>query len=200
MDKSRAGRRISWSAGDTSGNLADLEPLSAGKEETCALPKGGDVSIGNIQEGADSHAADAMKDLEEQADVPDAGAEAMRVSLAIHTAGRCSPCLYFASAYGCRSAACRYCHLSHDGKAKGVRPEKKVRDEFKERVHYIFERQQAGVLVLVFRCLLAWEVCCSEDPAARRTALQNLAAWSQQNNYMRAVIIGRLNKESLCKE
>ena len=97
----------------------------------------------------ESDAADATKSIELEKEVPGAtGAEA--ISVAMHNAGRCSPCLYFASDYGC-SANCRYCHLAHGG--IGGRPRKKWRDEFKEKIQRAFEQQALALLITVPMCL-----------------------------------------------
>ena len=90
---------------------------------------------------------DASKSLEDLGTLEEPGAGVGVNLMAIHTAGRCSPCLYFASDYGCHSTNCRYCHLPGHS-AKYTRPEKAIRDDFKERLQDIFERQQAKALAI----------------------------------------------------
>ena len=45
--------------------------------------------------------------------------------LAEHMQGKCNPCVFFFSSYGCaRGNACRYCHWAHEEEDCGSRPRK----------------------------------------------------------------------------
>ncbi|CAK9112283.1 unnamed protein product [Durusdinium trenchii] len=94
-------------------------------------------------------------------------------SLAKHNAGRCNPCVYFASRRGCAWAQCAFCHYAHDG--KGKRPTKQIRDAIKDALKTIVNQQDmAG------------------DPSSKRLALQALAG---KDSYVRGLIIGHLDAE-----
>ncbi|CAK9112281.1 unnamed protein product [Durusdinium trenchii] len=93
--------------------------------------------------------------------------------LAKHNAGRCNPCVYFASRRGCAWAQCAFCHYAHDG--KGKRPTKQIRDAIKDALKTIVNQQDmAG------------------DPSSKRLALQALAG---KDSYVRGLIIGHLDAE-----
>eukprot|EP00435_Cladocopium_sp_Y103_P029560 s559_g7.t1 len=92
--------------------------------------------------------------------------------LAKHRAGRCKPCVFFASNHGCPDATCSFCHLVHPLPPK-QRPEKLLREEFRAAVQTVFRQ--------------------TKDQPDLRLALKRLAL---QHPYLFRYIIGQMDMYS----
>ncbi|CAK9018539.1 C3H1-type domain-containing protein, partial [Durusdinium trenchii] len=163
----------SWSCGD---QRLPIDQTFA--SSTLCAPFGRDECSPDL-EGLEGTEGASLGGSVEQTDTPGSADEAQEnptvgatLSLAKHNSGECSPCVFFASMYGCNSMTCEFCHLSHRDAGKRPRPRKQARDTYKEMLRGIFEKKQ--------------------DPESRRKALQALAA---EDTYVRALIIGQLDAE-----
>ncbi|CAK9118421.1 unnamed protein product [Durusdinium trenchii] len=57
----------------------------------------------------------------------------------LHSNGKCKPCVFLASRFGCARTDCAQCHLLHEHRGR-IRPKKSTRKAFKHVVEKVFER------------------------------------------------------------
>lgn len=149
-------RRKSWSSGDTAdptGFILGFSKVANGQEVSQKVSQ--EVSQKVTQNLPEIHDED----------------QSPSKTLAKHRAGRCKPCVFFASVHGCPDATCSFCHLAHQPPPK-QRPEKRLRNVFKAAVQTVFQM---------------------EDHQALRLALKNLAP---QHPYLHWYIIGQMDMYS----
>ena len=133
----------SWSCGD---QRLPIDQTFA--SSTLCAPFGRDECSPDL-EGLEGTEGASLGGPVEQTDTPGSADEAQEnptvgatLSLAKHNSGECSPCVFFASMYGCNSMTCEFCHLSHRDAGKRPRPRKQARDTYKEMLRGIFEKKQ----------------------------------------------------------